>query len=170
MPGSVGVFDLTTPGHLYAKLSRELGRMRATLTDVDHAFNFFVTAEHLPDWIHPGDDKDSKLARRAIRHGRALTRIVSHLATGAKHFDPRGEQHESVIGSGAVHSIMPVPEFVFMDRPVFVVDLAGREADNIGLQPWETRIEALRLAEQVYLFWGKRLGMEGQVTDVRPIL
>lgn len=46
-----GVFGLTAPGELLAKLSRELNRLRTAPNDVDHAFNFFVTAEHIFDWL-----------------------------------------------------------------------------------------------------------------------
>ena len=50
-----GIFDLKTPKDLLEKLGRDLERLRAAPNDTDHAFNFFVTAEHMPDWLHPGN-------------------------------------------------------------------------------------------------------------------
>ena len=44
----LGLFDLTTPEHLLNKLEREYERLKENPADADHAFNFFVTAEHLP--------------------------------------------------------------------------------------------------------------------------
>jgi len=43
---SAGVFDLETPSDLMHKMARELERLRGDPSDADHAFNFFVTAEH----------------------------------------------------------------------------------------------------------------------------
>jgi hypothetical protein len=57
--------------------------------NVDLAWNFFVTAEHLPDWL--GRKNPRALEGYGIekfkRH-RALTRICAQLANGAKHFIP----------------------------------------------------------------------------------
>ena len=45
-----GFFNLQTQFDLRDKLHRELDKLRAAPLDVDAAFNFFVTAEHLPEW------------------------------------------------------------------------------------------------------------------------
>ena len=70
-----GSFDLSTPRQLLAKLSRELDRLRTAPNDVDHAFNFFVTAEHMLDWLHPGNK--GKARREAIRKGEVMLQVVS---------------------------------------------------------------------------------------------
>jgi hypothetical protein len=43
-----GFFYLKTPEDLLHKLEREYEKVKQNPADVDHAFNFFVTAEHLP--------------------------------------------------------------------------------------------------------------------------
>ena len=48
-------FDLQTPKDLLRKLKREYDRWKADPLNVDLAWNFFVTAEHLPDWIYHQD-------------------------------------------------------------------------------------------------------------------
>jgi hypothetical protein len=85
----VGAFDLSTPRPLLAKLSRELDRLQAAPNDVDHAFNFFVTAEHMLDWLHPGHSGKAKARREDIRKSevtaptfRSTTRLPAAVASG----------------------------------------------------------------------------------------
>lgn len=42
-------FELQTPADLYSKLENDLASIKETAQDSKSAFNFFVTAEHLPD-------------------------------------------------------------------------------------------------------------------------
>jgi hypothetical protein len=79
-----GVFQLKTPVDLYYKLDRELQRLREAPDDPDIAFNFFVTAWHILDWLHPG--REGEPQRKRLREGSPLLRLMSHLANGAKHF------------------------------------------------------------------------------------
>ena len=58
-----GFIPLQTPKDLLAKLEHDLGRMEADPTDAYAAFDFFVTAEHVLDWLHP----DSANGRQAAR-------------------------------------------------------------------------------------------------------
>lgn len=90
-----GIFDLASPGDLLAKLQRELVRLRSAPDNVDHAFNFFTTAEHLLDWLYPGDA--GRGIRKRLREGDPLLATVSHLASGAKHFDQLSSHHRSVL-------------------------------------------------------------------------
>jgi hypothetical protein len=46
-----GFFTLQTAHDLFAKLQREFDRLSARPTDIDVAWNFFVTADHLVDWV-----------------------------------------------------------------------------------------------------------------------
>jgi hypothetical protein len=52
-----GFFELTTPHHLLQKLTREYEEWKKDPLNVDRAWNFFVTAEHLPDWLAQTDPK-----------------------------------------------------------------------------------------------------------------
>ncbi|MFH0916882.1 MAG: hypothetical protein V1912_10605 [bacterium] len=148
-----GAFGLTTPADLLRKLSRELDRLRATPNDVDTAFNFFVTAEHLPDWLHPGDG--GKAQRRAIREAEPLLQVVSHLASGAKHFDMLSPHHRSVTWSGKGGGFFASRMFAsrmfaarFFGRVSLQVSLDGPAANQLG-----SSTRAIELAEQVYAYW-----------------
>lgn len=85
-----GLFTLKTAEDLFRKLERDFNLMRARPLDPDVCFNFFVTAEHLPEWHFGGDAKKAA----AHRDSKALLRVCSHLANGAKHFQVN--RHSSV--------------------------------------------------------------------------
>jgi hypothetical protein len=50
-----GAFDLKTPQDWLQRLERELAKFQAAPNDRDVAINFFVAAESMLDWKHPGD-------------------------------------------------------------------------------------------------------------------
>ena len=85
-----GIFDLTF-SDLLQKLGQEFGRLQAAPDNVDHAFNFFVTAEHLVDWLYPGDES----RRRSTRESEQILQVVWDIASGAKHSVLK-EYHQSV--------------------------------------------------------------------------
>jgi hypothetical protein len=92
-----GFAPLQQPRDLVAKLRHDFERMRAAPDDAYAAFDFFVTAEHIVDWLLP--DKpgaNQAAARKARRASLELLEITSHLANGAKHFQALAKQHDSV--------------------------------------------------------------------------
>src|SRR4051794_3920716 len=93
-----GLFTLKTPADLREKMRRDLEKMRAAPLDADAAFNFFVTAEHMLDWVYPRDA--NRQARTDARKKSTLLQVCSHLANGAKHFEVEGKQHQSVDKTG----------------------------------------------------------------------
>jgi hypothetical protein len=64
-------YDLKTPRDLLRKLEREHDRWKADPLNVDLAWNFFVTAEHLPDWIYYQDMPTSGTKRPDLLDGLA---------------------------------------------------------------------------------------------------
>ncbi len=52
-----GFFELSTPADLFRKLEVEYEGLESSPNDTYRAFNFFVTATHLADWINDGDGK-----------------------------------------------------------------------------------------------------------------
>lgn len=82
-----GHFTLKTAEDLFRKLERDFELIRARPLDSDVCFNFFVTAEHLPEWHFKGDSKKAA----AHRKSKALLRVCSHLANLAAsvHTDPK---------------------------------------------------------------------------------
>jgi hypothetical protein len=66
-------FALVGPLDLFRKMEADLAALIESPSDSRLAFNFFVTAEHLPDWLD----------ERVLVRKHALLRVVSHLASGA---------------------------------------------------------------------------------------
>jgi hypothetical protein len=57
MPGAVNRHDAKD---LLGKRDRELVRLRAARDGKDVAFNFFVTAEHMLDWVYRGSYSETE--------------------------------------------------------------------------------------------------------------
>ena len=72
--------------------------MESDPTDAYAAFDFFVTAEHLLDWLHP-DSANGKADREKLRNQYEILQTVSHLACGAKHFDGLRNYHRPLTAS-----------------------------------------------------------------------
>jgi hypothetical protein len=154
-------FDLQTPRDLLRKLEREYDRWKADPWSVDLAWNFFVTAEHLPDWIYYQDMPTSGMKRpdllggkklRDFKHAQFETRICSHLANGGKHFhldDPNLNSVAATRREGAWGS-SPYGTEAWGGGPTLIIDLTPDEQ--------ATRCDALTLAAQVLAFWQRRLG------------
>jgi len=77
-------FHLQTAGDLYKKLKwgYELRKNAVRMTRVLPAWNFFVTADHIVDWLDV-EEKDQGWRRK--RKTERILRIVNDLSTGAEH-------------------------------------------------------------------------------------
>jgi hypothetical protein len=140
-----GFAELRVPRDLVQKLEYDLERVRKSPQDQYAAFDFFVTAEHIVDWIHPNDRK----AREAVRSSLSLLRITSHLANGVKHFEAKAQHHQSVADVEKSRYVEAgyVEEGYFED-PLFV-HLTTEEQHSFG----QSSIEVSALARQVYEYW-----------------
>jgi hypothetical protein len=87
-----GFFELKKPENLFRKLKRDFERMKSEPLSSDAAFDFFVTAHHMLDWVFP-DDKPSQVAKE---NSELLLQVCSHLANGSKHFEATAKKHQSV--------------------------------------------------------------------------
>jgi len=152
-----GFFNLNTPTDLLAKLDRERLRMQSSPSSVDHAFNFFVTAEHLLDWLHPGDA--GRPERESMRRKHKLLQVTSHLANGAKHFNNLSRHHKSVTKTERGGGYFPSGWFGkgwfakgYFAEPGLYVELSSDEAIEFG-----PRTSAIELAEAIHSFWKARL-------------
>jgi hypothetical protein len=148
-----GFSTLTKAEDLLRKLEREYARLQADPTDVDCAWNFFVTAEHLPDWLSEGKDRlptGEKLGD--FKRDNQLIRICSHLANGGKHFAP-WPSYKSV--SAIEHDGVVDPDVYEPDifEEWMSVHLTPHEAAAFG----QTTIDVRQLAAQVLAFWQQQL-------------
>jgi hypothetical protein len=81
--GFGGLPQLRDPQALLRKLKHDLARISAAPDDPYPVFDFFVTANHLIDWVWPTAGKEQHRKERAAS---AVTRICEHLGNGVKHF------------------------------------------------------------------------------------
>jgi hypothetical protein len=127
----------------------------------DAAFNFFVTAEHMLDWVYPKRHNQAK--RKAEKQRSVLLQICSHLANGAKHFEVEDPQHKSVESTETAGGYFPpsfyppgfFPNAHFGAGRTLVVRLKGAAAAQFG-----PTVGAPDLAEQVMAYWDKHPQVE----------
>jgi hypothetical protein len=138
-----GFFELETAQDLYEKLCWEFKNLKAHPQDMRVAFNFFVTAEHIPDWLNSKGLKNQPIPK-----------ICSNLANGAKHFHA-GEKHTAVKNAWKDRYVEKgcVEEGYFLDPLMVEVDQELAAKANL-----ENPIEVQRLAEEVIVYWGKKFG------------
>jgi hypothetical protein len=164
-----GFFDVKTPRDLLQKLEREYERLRENPADADHAFNFFVTAEHIPDWIYNQDMPTRGTGRPDLlenkkpgdfKNTHTVLRICSHLANGGKHFHL--DRHQSIERIGVEETGYAKPGYVkpgyFAKNPTLMVYLTSHEVtelQNAGVGMTGAKIEVPWLAKQVLEFWHK---------------
>lgn len=135
----IDFFELKSAADLFCKLEDDLAHMEAAGQDSRIAFNFFVTAEHLPDW----------LGQRALVRKYSFLRVVSHIANGAKHFELTNKRHKSVTNTEKLRVFEDeVFEPGVFDEPL-IIELSPNEAQELGT----AKIDAVSLGRKVVEFW-----------------
>lgn len=140
-----GFGELKSPADLVEKLRHDLERLENSSHNQYAAFDFFVTAEHIPDWIYPNNWVDRKEHKLSV----PLLRITSHIANGAKHFEATKQRHTSVVEIEKERYVEPdyVVEGCFEDS--ILVHLTSEEAKAVDTQI----IDAKSLASRVLQYW-----------------
>lgn len=152
-----GLAELRTPADLFQKLKHDLERLISLSGDQYAAFDFFVTAEHIVDWLHPTD----RSAREILQNSDPLLRITSHLANGVKHFEATAKHHQSVADVEKQRYVQAgYVEQGYVAEPL-IVHLTAGEEKNFGM----AEIEVEQLAQQVFDFWKTYLTKAGLVTS-----
>lgn len=147
-----GAFTLKTPTDLLGKLEVDYSALQRNRGDPYLAYNFFVTAEHMLDWVYPGNANRGK--RTAERNSEILLQVCSHLAAGAKHFTVEAKHHNSVSAPGKRRRWNPLagplssPQLTPGGIPVLTIKLEGEAEESIG-----PSVEVLRLAQMVIEYW-----------------
>ncbi len=138
MAKHIDFFELKTAADLFRKLEGDLATMKSS-QDTKAAFNFFVTAEHLPDW----------LGRRNLIAKHVILQIVSHIANGAKHFYLHNPRHKSVVSTEKSRFVEEgYIEPGYFDEPL-LIHLSPDETREIG----SSSIDATELGRRVVEFW-----------------
>jgi hypothetical protein len=133
-------FELKTAADMFRKLQADLVALEASYQDTWLAFNFFVTAEHLPDW----------LGKRDLVQKFAILRIASHVANGAKHFKLNDSRHQSITGTEKSRYLEDeYYQSGYFYEPL-LIHLSQKEADELNAP---TTIDAVTLGHKVIEFW-----------------
>ena len=131
--------------------------MQADPSDIFVAFDYFVTAYHLADWVNP----DSKAARREFEAKEPRLVIVGQIANGAKHFEARAWDEVAELSTrdgywGRGYFSLRYWSRRYRPRPRIVIVLTDAEAARLG-QP---ELEILDTAKRITAFWRRELGLE----------
>jgi len=70
---SQGFFELKTAQDLLCKLKREFTQLQRAPLNQDIAFNLFITAEHIADWLYPGYKNITQ--RESLRDSSVLLQV-----------------------------------------------------------------------------------------------
>lgn len=140
-----GFGSLKSPHDLLRKVQHDFRRMQAAPADVYAAFDFFVSAYHLLDWVHPNDEA----GRLAEETKQPLLQVCSHIANGAKHFEATKPRHKSV------KDVVANPG-KFFGGDFFGGGFFGSltvQLDGQSASLWGAEISAVDLASIVLKFW-----------------
>jgi hypothetical protein len=141
-----GFATLQTAVDLLRKVRHDHERLRSAPDDVYAAFDFFVSAYHMLDWLHPND----AASRKAEEEASLLLQVCSHIANGAKHFEATAKHHTSVADLYSEEGAFQRDCFqgdAFQVGGLFV-ELDGQAALAFG-----TRLEVIDLAGRVLAHW-----------------
>ncbi len=148
---NIGLFELKTPQDLLNKLRREYERLQLSPLDQDVAFNFFVTAEHMSDWIYPGASGSSNAKHRnELKEKNTLLLICSHLANGSKHFEVNNKRHNSVSDTSISKGAFQRNAF---QADAFQVSQLIIHLEQKAEKEFGKTIKTLKFAEMVLAFW-----------------
>ena len=161
-----GFFNLKTISDLLEKLERDFERLSEEPLNVDAAFNFFVTANCMPDWLYPDlkgpENKEQRTTakdnRESLKNKNTYLKICDHIASGAKHLTATANHHESVAdtkkqGNWGPHFSNPTwfnAKWGFQGRLDIILD--GDAHKEIG-----ESISSLQLASKIIDYWRDKL-------------
>lgn len=146
---------LQQPADLVAKLAHDFERIRADPADTYAAFDFFVTAEHIVDWLLPDSPGTNQSAARKVkRQSSELLRITSHIANGGKHFQALAKQHSSV--ADVKQQSGGFDPRAFSSR-AFSPAAFKMHGLNVSLENGRA-VHVLTLAEDVLGYWQREIG------------
>ena len=77
------VFGLKTPQDLMKKAEHDFARFRANPRDVYAAFDYFVTAQNVPEWLYPTKKQKNHLDK--VFQNYVELRVCRHVGNAVKH-------------------------------------------------------------------------------------
>lgn len=144
-PGTAkGLFGLTSAADLLGKLESDLERLKREPTDSYAAFDFFVTAHHLPEWLYGSSGGDQL---KTLRKTDKLLKLVRDIADGGKHlvldrWPPEASAGTAVLESQYGLGVMGVG---FYSRGILLIHLQEDAAREWG----QSTLDVVGVARQV---------------------
>lgn len=138
-----GAFTIKTAADLLQKLERDYTRLCRNPIDADAAFDFFVTAAHMPEWTFRGHRQSIDRVKKVT-----IINVCAHLANGFKHFMRIDGADPPTSGSRVRNGAFNSGFSNGFNISRLVVDLDGQAAMELGLE-----IDADELARRVLDFW-----------------
>ena len=148
-----GAWRLEAAEDLLRKLEYDFERMRAGSGDAYAAFDFFVTADNLPEWTVP--------PCKELRTQSALLGVVSHLANNVKHFEATQRRHHHVEETSASYGAHFNEDWFGQNYFAagwwggkLSIQLAPDIATELALPQ---KVPAVEFADRVLKFWREKL-------------
>jgi hypothetical protein len=149
--GFYGFFDIRDPQALFKKLRYDYQRICAEPLNAFPVWDFFVTANHLVDWIWPSAGTAQHRQERAAE---TIPRICEHLANGAKHYIVNRTHAAVAQIERTGEAFAGYRSDRTEDGDALLISIDAREATELGT----TCITARELARRVLIYWGRRMG------------
>ncbi len=142
----MGFFELRSPLDLLEKLRHDYDRLCGRPHDQYAAFDYFVTAAHLPEWLSKAQCSPGSSDRRTW----AIRNICGHLANGAKHFAVNDARHNSIAQadvSRPTYGEATYGQVTYGEQ--LWIELEEEEAEVLGRSAWTV----IELAGLVLSHW-----------------
>ena len=146
---TTGFFALREPLDLLEKLRYDYRRLEREPTDSYAAFDFFVTASHMHEWLQrSGVSWEKPTAPHTLAAYQAAYHLCGEIGNGAKHFVMEHKELEGhEVRAGVFDPVVFDPR-VF-DVGSLVLHLNAADAAVFGMES----ITALQLAVTVLSYW-----------------
>jgi len=165
-----GMFSMKTAKDFYQKLQKDFERLREKPGDPHICFDFFVTAEHLPEWhcgallgIRPNSSteaelEDLKKEAGKLRRSHPCLKMCSHLANNAKHFVATTKRHDSVESTTTMNivSLDLGTGTARTPQTAFSIICGQDDAQALNLRDGQA-ISVIELGRRILDFWQDRL-------------
>ena len=144
MTSSPGFFSLETPEDLMDKLRHDYKRICSNPVDSYAAFDFFVTARHLPEWLKRSGRPSPPLTDSTVA---AALEIAGQIGNGAKHFVLEHKVKATEVHSGVFDPALFDPNIFDTDN--LLITLNASDAAVIG----QDTISVTELGSRVMAHW-----------------
>jgi hypothetical protein len=159
MKNKQGFVELATIQDYCKKLKFDYNQLKADNLNQYKAFNFFITAHHLLDWLFPDKEKNNTIRKRIVDE--IIFKVCSHIANGIKHFEVNPKRHSSVNKIEKVGYVQAgYVEAGYVKETIYIT------LENKAREIFGNTIEIEYLAEEIIEFWKKELNNLGVQTEL----